>query len=164
MMRPVPSLTGVMHTSVTVADIERSLAFYRDLLGLVVVGRQESDRPYLATITGFPGVVLKMAFLKVDPNDQHLLELLEYASHPAEMAPAETHRPGKAHLCYRVDDIEAMHRWLTANGVTFMSPPALITHGVNTGARACYLRDPDGFTLELYEAPRRPAEPGPTGP
>lgn len=148
-------LVGVAHTGFTVADIERSIAFYRDLLGMVLVARQEGQRPYLATLTGFAGVYLKTAFLKVSPEADHVLELLEYTSHPAPPTPRETNRPGNGHLCFRVADINAMHAWLAAHGVTFISPPALITSGVNAGALGCYLRDPDGFTIELFQLPPR---------
>ena len=44
---------SVYHTGFTVSDIERSLAFYRDVLGLRLVKRQTGTAPYLATVTGF---------------------------------------------------------------------------------------------------------------
>jgi len=141
------------HTGFTVANLERSLSFYRDVLGLEVVGEQLGTADYLATVTGFPGVRLQMAFLRA-PGDDHILELLEYVSHPGEPTPRETNRPGNGHLCLVVDDAEATFRELVAKGVTFMSDaPARITAGVNRGARAAYLRDPDGFTIEIFQPP-----------
>lgn len=139
------------HTGFTVSNLEWSLAFYRDVLGLEVVGEQVGTAEYLAAVTGFPGVRLKMAFVKAPGADDHILELLEYASHPAEPTPRETNRPGNGHLCLVVDDVEACYRELRARGVQFVGEPALITAGVNTGARAAYFRDPDGFTLELFQ-------------
>jgi len=151
-------LTSVFHTGFTVGDIERSIAFYRDSLGMQLVHRQEGAAPYLATVTGFPGVRLQIAFLKISPDEPHVLELLQYVSHPAEPTDRATNRPGNGHLCFKVDDIHAWYRTLTANGVPAISPPALITAGVNEGAYAVYLRDPDGFTIELYQpAPARGA-------
>jgi catechol 2,3-dioxygenase-like lactoylglutathione lyase family enzyme len=148
-----PELVGVSHTGFTVSDIERSLAFYRDLLGLALVGRQEGRRPYLATITGFPDVYIKAAYLKVAPESEHVLELLEYTSHSAPATARETNRPGNGHLCFRVTEIHAIHDRLAAAGVTFISPPAPVTSGMNAGAIGCYLRDPDGFTIELFQPP-----------
>lgn len=151
-------LTSVFHTGFTVSDIERSIAFYRDALGMQLVHRQEGTAPYLATVTGFPGVRLRMAFLKISPDDPHVLELLQYVSHAAEPTDRATNRPGNGHLCFKVDDLHEWHRTLTAKGVPVISPPALITAGVNEGAYAVYLRDPDGFTIELYQpAPARGA-------
>lgn len=150
-------LVAALHTGFTVADIERSIVFYRDLLGMTLVMQQEGRRPYLATITGFAEVYIKTAYLAVTPAANHVLELLEYTSHPAPPTPRETNRPGNAHLCFRVTDIQAAHRRLTAHGVTFISPPAEITSGVNAGASGCYLRDPDGFTIELFQPSPAPA-------
>jgi catechol 2,3-dioxygenase-like lactoylglutathione lyase family enzyme len=142
------------HTGFTVANLERSLHFYRDLLGLEVVGEQPGTAEYLATVTGFPGVRLRMAFLRAPGGGDHILELLEYASHPGEPTPRETNRPGNGHLCFIVDDADVVYRELVAKGVRFMSDgPALITAGVNRGARAAYLRDPDGFTIEIFQPP-----------
>lgn len=153
------SLIGISHTGFTVADIERSIVFYRDLLGMTLVSRQEGQRPYLAAITGFPDVYLKTAFLKATPDAEHVLELLEYVSHPAPATPRETNRPGNGHICFRVTDLQAIHQSLTAQGVTFISPPTPITSGVNVGTLSCYLRDPDGFTIELAQPPGSDARP-----
>ena len=78
---------GFHHTSFTVSDMERSLAFYRDLLGMqVVVDRRTSDT-YLSTITGFPNVRLHIVYLQLDVPDGHILELIEYQSHPGQATP-----------------------------------------------------------------------------
>lgn len=147
------NLTAVFHTGFTVSDIERSIAFYRDTLGMQLVHRQQGTASYLATVTGFPSVRLQMAFLKISRDDPHVLELLQYQSHPAEPTDRATNRPGNGHLCFKVDDIHTWHRTLTAKGIPAISPPVLITAGVNEGAYAVYLRDPDGFTIELYQPP-----------
>ncbi len=52
------------HTSFTVSDMERSLAFYQDLLGLEVVADQGGKGGYLATVTGFPDVDMRVVFLR----------------------------------------------------------------------------------------------------
>jgi catechol 2,3-dioxygenase-like lactoylglutathione lyase family enzyme len=149
-------LIHVYHTGFTVANMERALTFYRDLLGMVVIAQQEGQRPYLAEITGFKDIYLKTSFLKVFEDQEHVLELLEYTSHPGEMLPEETNRPGNAHLCFRVRDIQAVYAKLSANGVRFVNPPTPVTSGLNQGAVACYLRDFDNHTIELIQpAPPR---------
>src|SRR5579883_3171969 len=86
------------HTGFTVASVDRSLAFYRDLLGMEVVAQQVGNADYLSQITGFSEVRLNVALLRA-PGDDHLLELLEYVSHPDAPTPRETNRPGNGHLC-----------------------------------------------------------------
>lgn len=142
----------VYHTGFTVSDIERSLAFYRDVLGLTLVKRQTGTAPYLATVTGFEGVRLDIALLQ--PADGgSMLELLQYASHPAPPTDRATNRPGNGHLCFKIDDLHAACAELRRRGVTLVSEPAEITAGAHAGGWAVYLRDPDGFTVELYQGP-----------
>jgi catechol 2,3-dioxygenase-like lactoylglutathione lyase family enzyme len=143
------AVRGAFHTGFTVSNMERSLAFYRDLLGMEVLA-EFVPAEYFQRVVGFPGARARIAFLRA-PNDAHRLELLEYESPRGEPTPRETNRPGNGHICFYVDDIVAMHRRLSAAGVTFVSDPIQITAGPNQGARAVYLRDPDGFTVELFQ-------------
>ena len=150
----------VYHTGFTVSDIDRSLAFYRDALGLRLVRRQTGTAPYLAAVTGFEGVRLEIALLQ--PADGgSMLELLQYVSHPAPPTDRATNRPGNGHLCFKVEDIRAACAELRQRGVTLVSEPIEITAGAHAGGWAVYLRDPDGFTIELYQGP--PASPTAAG-
>jgi catechol 2,3-dioxygenase-like lactoylglutathione lyase family enzyme len=142
----------VYHTGFTVSDLERSIAFYRDVLGMRLVRQQQGTAEYLGTITGFPGVRLEIALL-VPEGGGAMLELLQYVSHPATATPRETNRPGNGHLCFKVDDIHAACAHLRRHGVTLISHPTEISAGLHRGGFGVYLRDPDGFTVELYQAP-----------
>jgi catechol 2,3-dioxygenase-like lactoylglutathione lyase family enzyme len=142
----------VYHTGFTVSDIERSLTFYRDLLGLKVIKRQTGTAPYLATVTGFEGVRLEIAHLQPAAGGS-MLELLQYVSHPAPPTDRATNRPGNGHLCFKVDDLRSACAELRRRGVTLVSEPVEITAGAHAGGSAVYLRDPDGFTVELYQGP-----------
>jgi catechol 2,3-dioxygenase-like lactoylglutathione lyase family enzyme len=142
----------VYHTGFTVSDIERSIVFYRDVLGLELIKRQTGTAPYLATVTGFAGVRLEAAFLQPAAGGS-VLELLQYVSHPASATDRATNRPGNAHLCFKVDDLRSACAELKRRGVTLISEPTEITSGAHAGGWAVYLRDPDGFTVELYQGP-----------
>src|SRR5262249_27445105 len=143
------------HVGFTVSDIERSIEFYRDLLGLTLHARQQGTAEYLGKVTGFPGVRLEIALLKT-PDGHGMLELLQYVSHPAPATDRETNRPGNGHVCFRVSDIEAACEELRQRGVRMISEvPVAITAGVHTGARPGYRRAPDGFTGDLYQPPPR---------
>jgi catechol 2,3-dioxygenase-like lactoylglutathione lyase family enzyme len=148
---------SVYHTGFTVSDIDRSVAFYRDVLGLRLVRRQAGTASYLATVTGFEGVRLEIALLQPAAGGS-MLELLQYVSHPAPPTDRATNRPGNGHLCFEIDDVRVACAELRRRGVTLISEPAEITAGAHAGGMAVYLRDPDGFTVELYQGPA--ASPG----
>lgn len=149
------SVRGVFHTGLTVSDLDRSIAFYRDLLGLELVTRWESSQPYLRTVVGFPDAELRIALLRVPAMDGglsgHHLELLEYRQPRGTRGDPATCNPGNAHVAFVVSDLDATYRRLSAHGVRFKSPPVEITHGRNQGAKAVYLRDPDDITIELVQ-------------
>ena len=150
-------LTSVAHTGFTVSNLDRSLAFYRDLLGMQVMYIRDTTEEYVGKVTGFANAHLKIALLKLSPDDPHMLELLEYVSHPGEPTDRATNRPGNGHLAIRVDDLQAWYQRLSAAGVEFRSSgPVPVSMGINAGASAVYMRDPDGFTIELVQpAPKQ---------
>jgi lactoylglutathione lyase len=144
------------HTGYTVSDLERSVAFYKDMLGLEVIAQQEKQGGYIAAIVGYPDAHVRMAHLRV-PGADHVLELFEYVApdgaHPDRI---EARDVGTAHLCLVVDDLPAAHRRLTAAGIdTFVSPPIEVDTGINTGGYGLYLRDPDGILVEIFQPPLR---------
>ena len=77
------------HTGFTVSSLDRSVAFYRDLLGCEVIAAQEKEGGYLAAIVGYPDAHVRMAHLRV-PGGEHVVELFEYlapAGDRADVAP-----------------------------------------------------------------------------
>ncbi|MCF6473453.1 VOC family protein [Nonomuraea sp. MG754425] len=150
-------MRGVWHFSFTVADLDRSVAFYRDLLGFTLVHRQEQDNDYTRRLVGYPDAVLRVAQLAVPGQPRgvssHDLELVEYVRPRGAGRDPSRHLPGAAHLALTVEDARAEHARLAAAGVRFVNPPQEITAGVNKGGYACYFVDPDEITLELVQPP-----------
>jgi len=149
-------IADVLHFSFTVRDIVRSVDWYTDVLGLELVHRQTGDNDYTRTLVGVPDAVLKVAQFKIpglrSAYSTHLLELVEYAGGAVAGEKAgPINRVGGAHLGFLVTDIHERYRELLAVGVDFANPPVRITEGVNEGGYACYLRDPDGNTLEFLQ-------------
>jgi len=144
------------HTGYTVSDLDRSVAFYRDLMGLEVLAQQEKQGGYLAAIVGYPFAHVRMAHLRA-PASGHVLELFEYIAPKGETPERiEPRDVGTAHLCFLVDDLDAVYRRLVDAGVeTFVSAPVLVDTGINTGGYGIYLRDPDGIVLEIFQPPKR---------
>ncbi|MCC7447612.1 MAG: VOC family protein [Anaerolineae bacterium] len=148
-------ITGADHTSYTVANLERSLAFYVDILGYELLWQRENSNQYLRDIVGFPDAVIKQAHLRI-PGTTHKLELFEYVTPRGTPADVRTNNPGSSHISLLVEDLQSMYEELKAKGVQFRSPPIPINAGVNTGGAALYMLDPDGITIELFE-PGKPA-------
>ena len=143
------------HTGFTVSDLDRSVAFYRDLLGCEVIATQEKDGGYLAAIVGYPDAHVRMAHLRV-PDSEHVIELFEYVSPAGDRADVQPPNVGASHLCFIVADLQAVYKDLLEQGVTsFVSPPIEVDTGINSGGFGIYLRDPDGITVEIFQPPDR---------
>jgi catechol 2,3-dioxygenase-like lactoylglutathione lyase family enzyme len=144
------------HTGYTVSNLDRSVAFYRDLLGCEVLATQEKQGGYLAAIVGYPDAHVRMAHLRL-PGSEHVIELFEYLAPAGSRADVEPHNVGASHLCFIVDDLHTLYARLGEQGVeSFVSPPVEVDTGINRGGLALYLRDPDGITVELFQPPLRP--------
>ncbi len=114
------------HVSLIVSDTGRSLAFYRDLLGLPV----DQSRPAL----GFPGV-----WLSLGDRQLHLLEL----PNPDPLDGRPVHGGRDRHTAVTVDDLNAYVQRLQQARVSFTLS--------KSGRRALFCRDPDGNAWELIE-------------
>ncbi len=141
------------HMGIQVADLERSLGFYRDILGFEVVFQWNPQAEYIRTITGSPDADIHAAILRL-PKSDVFLEILEYRN--VDKAPVDTRtaNPGTAHLAFFVADCVALYEELTAKGVPSVSPPVTPTIGPNTGGRAVYMIDPDGIRVEFITTRR----------
>jgi catechol 2,3-dioxygenase-like lactoylglutathione lyase family enzyme len=144
------------HAGMTVSDLDRSLAFWRDALGMQTVVDQESRGGYFEAIVGEHGVVCRTHHLAFDGQGARieLFQFLSPAGGQHRTRPADV---GFAHVCVAVDDgLDALLARLVAAGGTPVTPePVAIDRGANTGGRALYVRDPDGHVLELFEPPAR---------
>lgn len=142
------------HMSFTVEDLERSLIFYRDTLGMKLVGSMERVGEDISRIVDFDDAHLKIAFLELPEAGGVQLELIEYLSPWGDSIDRRTCNPGSAHICFLVDDIHSAFETLGARGVRFKSDPVAILTGVNRGGYAVYFLDPDGNSLELVQRPK----------
>jgi lactoylglutathione lyase len=142
---------GFGHVGLQVSDIERSRAYYRDIIGLVEIERLVRDEAYLGRVTGYPGVRLDVCLL-LEPRSGVMLELLEYLGVPGSPIDPATGNPGTAHVCFRVDDVDAIHARALGAGYGSVDVPVTPTSGRWTGGRSVYLLDPDGIRVELVQS------------
>ncbi|HVQ59632.1 MAG TPA: VOC family protein [Solirubrobacterales bacterium] len=141
-------ILGLDHAGVTCADLEASLRFYRDLLGIPMRARGENE----VMAAGHAGA--KYAWADLELPDGRVVELLEPFERGHEPLPPGTERPGSAHTGLRVADIEAMLARLAEAGVEPLNPPVTLQEpGAWHGSTIAYVRDPDGHAVELVQHP-----------
>jgi lactoylglutathione lyase len=99
----MPGITKGHHTGFTVSSLERSIAFYRDLLGLELVFQWNPQAPYLRELVGYPEVDMHAAVLRV-PGSETFLELLEYRNIPRQAVDMANGNIGNGHIAFTVDD------------------------------------------------------------
>lgn len=143
-------VTGLDHVSITTADLDASIAFYADLLGLRVLDRGESEDAEVAVMIDLERARIRWADL--DVGDGVVLELLQFldpVGAPLNRSPWD---PGATHTGLQVDDIDAMHARLREAGVRVISKPVRLTEkGSWHGTKVLYAVDPDGTWIELVE-------------
>ena len=145
-------LQAVHHVGLVVSDLDRSIYFYHDLLGLPFANEPTPwfEGPELAKGVGVPEARLRQVSLHV--GDRSTMELIEYSNRPAtSTAPVPNNHLGAAHVCFRVTDVHATKVELESKGVTFYSDVNVVDSGPLAGWRWVYFSDPDGLALELVE-------------
>jgi glyoxylase I family protein len=141
------------HTGITVSNLERSLAFWRDILGFELSHKSHQTGDMAREITGVTGAEIMLAVVKAPGG--HKIELLEYLA-PADRKQHVDFRPcdvGHVHVALIVDDLEAVLQKIAQPGWEPAGIPQTLTTGPNAGKRVIYVRDPDGTTIELMELP-----------
>jgi catechol 2,3-dioxygenase-like lactoylglutathione lyase family enzyme len=140
------------HTGITVSNLERSLAFWQDVLGFELSHRAHQTGELAEQITGVAGAEILIAVVKA-PG--HKIELLEYRAPSdrkrAELKPCDV---GSVHVALTVDNLDAVLETIAASGWKAAGTPQTLTTGPNAGKRVIYVRDPDGTTIEFMELPK----------
>ncbi|MBI2303151.1 MAG: VOC family protein [Chloroflexi bacterium] len=142
------------HTAISVGDMEKSLAFYRDLLGMKVrmdtgpVPRPHS--PLMDKLFGLSGISFRIAHLETD--DAYVLELLQWHAPTPEPSSAQM-KPndvGFHSQCFYDTDFDGLCERLKAAGVRFVSEPVDLGRGPTV-----FCSDPDGNWVEIRPHTRR---------
>lgn len=140
------------HTGITVSNLERSLAFWRDVLGLELSHRAHQTGGLAQEITGVIGAEIALAVLKTPGG--HKIELLEYLAPPDRKhlnpKPCDV---GSVHVALTVDDLDAVLGVIAPFGWKAAGERQTLQSGPNAGKRVVYVRDPDGTTIEFMQPP-----------
>lgn len=144
-------MKGLHHVGITVKDLDASIRFYHDVLGLEFSNEPSPwfEGPELGLAVGVPGAALRQVSLLLGDTT---LELLEYSRPPSETeGPLKSNCLGASHVAFLVDDIHAKKAELETKGIGFYSDVNVVDEGVLAGWRWVYFEDPDGYPLELVE-------------
>ena len=143
-------LKSFFHTGFVVRDIEESVRFYSEVLGMRIAGRAERQGDFVEQVLAFPGAHIKGGF--VDMGEGHQLELIQCLFPKSGTGGINRSDLGASHLAFYVEDIDRFYEETSQKGLTYNNPPAAMydENGAVT-RKACYATDPDGNWLEFVE-------------
>lgn len=144
-------VTATGHTGITVSDLGNAAGYFRDALGLAVSAPIPCSGEVFEQVTGVPGCVIDICYVTA-PG--HTIELLCYSSPPDKVSSGL--RPcdnGHLHLCFEVDDIDAVIAAGRRYGFEPVNPVQVSGHGIRAGTKVIYTRGPDNLIIELMEPP-----------
>ncbi|MEK6713047.1 MAG: VOC family protein [Nitrospirota bacterium] len=121
----------LLHTRMRVNDMEETLRFYVDVLGLTVENRKRSPRGS------------ELVFLSV-PNSDEVIEICSFPAGGKVEVPEDL-----VHLAFEVDDLDQMIMRFKEKGVLITDGPTV----TSSGSRLCFIEAPDKYEVELIERP-----------
>jgi catechol 2,3-dioxygenase-like lactoylglutathione lyase family enzyme len=139
------------HTGITVSNLDRSSAFWQNILGFELSHRAHHTGDLASEATGVLGADISIAVLK---GYGHKIELLQYNAPPdRKHVDLKACDVGSVHVALVVDDLDAVLSTIAASGWKAVGKPQTLKSGPNAGKRVVYVRDPDGTTIEFMQPP-----------
>lgn len=143
-------ITAYDHTSFTVADIDRTVAFWRDVMGLHLDDLSPRRQAWLGTVVGSPGATARIAHMT--GHGCHMEFICYDADFEGENVFGPATRPGAGHVAFTTDDLEGMAAAIVAAGGRLLGEIAFCAaEGHNTDCLAVYAADPEGIILDLIQ-------------
>ena len=142
-------IQSVNHVSFTVANLEESIAFYRDVLGMECISKAERDETFSSAVTGIKGVAMNIAYMQA-PG--FAVELIQYISGQGVQIDTSTNNPGSTHLCFNISNYDEWMTKMEKAGVRMCGELCQVPAGPNKGKRVCYMLDNEGNHLEFIES------------
>ena len=148
------SVSRIDHVGINTSDFARSIAFYRDLLGLRILAEGTYNDSETAALLGLESVELQIADL--DSGDGRVVELIEYRKPKGARVGFRLYDWPVMHLAFTVDDLSGVRDRLVGAGVTIISNHPITIHdpgGAFDRATCLYIQAPEGVILELVQRP-----------
>ena len=145
-------LDKIHHVGINVSDLDRSIAFYRNLFGVEPLFVNDMRGEGLSTGAGVPGADLRFCLMKIQ---NVILEIIEWKS-PQNPAPkVDVPYIGGFHIAFEVEDIQTVYDTLSEQGIEFIARPHRFVPEDAApdlvGATFVYFSDPDGIGLEVFQ-------------
>ena len=145
---------SVAHIGFTVSDLEKSVQFYKNILGCRYLGEMKMAGPETAALFNEKDCAAKVAYLRPWDETSPLIELIEFSHKPAKIDKPDLFKTSISELCFYTSDIDEDYHSLREKGVEFLSEPQTFDsreYGLGK-SRAVYFFDPDGNVLELIQS------------
>jgi len=146
-------VTPIHHAAIIVSDMEKSVHFYRDILGWKVLMADTFPHPTIAEVMGVPDLAGRSVILQKDQGIvDGMIELIEISTPKPYSSPEGKgfNTIGLRLLSFRVKDIEKTYHSLLDKGVRFISPPKRLDLKEYC-IKSCFFLDPDDVRLEIIE-------------
>ena len=141
-------ITQFRHVGIVTNNLEASLHFYKDLLGLKIRAESQEEGSFIETALGLKKVLIKTIKLMAAQRGGEV-ELLHYSSPESpERTPFALHERGISHFSLTIENLDQEYEKLIKEGIVFISPPQTAPGG---RAKAAFCQDPDGNYIEFIE-------------
>lgn len=141
-------IKGIRHSGITVTNMEKSLIFYRDLLGLIVERNMNESGNHIDKMLSMKDVKVNTVKMSAKDKGPTMIELLEFKSHPCESNHSNISKIGSSHVAFTVDDLDKTYEKFIAADVKFNAPPQNSPDGY---AKVTFCHDPDDTLIELVQ-------------
>lgn len=141
-------MKNVRHFGIVVSDLERSIKFYTELLGLKIEKQSYETEGHITNMLALPAAIVTTVKMSADEG-QTLVELLYFHNPKSkpEQAPGPT-KIGPTHIAFTVSNLDEIYKRLKEAGVQFNCSVQFPSNGF---AKVTFCKDPDGTLIELVQ-------------
>ena len=136
-----------LHVGISVRDLDRSVQFFRDVMGMEEEYRTINEGDRISRVVGVENAYMNVCVLR---KGDVRIELLEYTNEEAKLntdyKPQD--EPGLVHIAFIVDDVDVEYKRLKSLGYEGYAPPMVAREN---GPKITYIKGPDNVIIEIFQ-------------